>query len=466
MMTIWTQDISGKSGPKFRNIADAIEKAIAGGELREGVRLPPQRELAYQLGVSLNTVTRAYAEARRRGLVHGEVGRGTYIRTTDSLTETRSSTRDLVRPESGVIDLSANLPCLGQGTRALAKTLTDLGRSENLDRFLDYQPKVEQGGHEAAGTKWIARLGLQSSQKNIILTSGAQHGIMVALMALLRPGDTLLVEQMTYAPLKQMAHHLSIKLCPVEMDEDGLNPEHLEEACKKSGARALYCMPTLHTPTTISMPDQRRQDIADIARRQNIIIIEDAVFSFLPRKPQLPLATYAPERSILITSVSKSLAPGLRVGYLVAPELYNQSIRDAVNMSCWMTPPLMAEIASRWINENIADKLNEWQRDEASVRQKIAADHLSEHNYLAHNDAFSIWMPLEAPWRGDTFRREAEARGVKVLSNEAFAVGQASVPHGVRICLGYEMSRRRVTKGLEIIADLLAGREGPGPSQI
>jgi len=465
-MIIWIPDLTAKAGPKFKAIADAIENDIAAGALPQGARLPPQRELAYALDVSLNTVTRAYAEALRRGLVRGEVGRGTYVKPADWPDLTTILTPDLGRPETGPIDLSPNLPCLGNGSAPLSDTLTTLSGSGMLDSFLDYQPEAARGRHEAAGAAWLARLGLEPDSRDVILTSGAQHGILVSLMALLRPGDTLLVEQLTYAPLRQMAHHLNLKLVPVEMDGEGIVPEALERAFETTDARALYCMPTLHTPTTATMPEARRRDIAEIVRGQARFLIEDAVYSFLPRQAIMPLSAYVPTHSIFVTSVSKCLAPGLRVGYLVAPERLRAAIRNAVSMTCWMTPPLMAEIASRWIEKGTAARMTAWQRAEANARQQIAGTLLAGFSYRADPDAFSLWLELPEQWRATAFREEAERHGVKVLSAESFAVGQAASPQAVRISLGYETSRARVTRGLEIIAALLAGHEAPGPSQI
>ncbi len=462
-MTIWSPDITGKPGPKYRIIADEIGGAIADGRLDRGARLPPQRDLAYQLGVSLNTVTRGYGEALRRGLVQGEIGRGTYVRTGDQRSYETIPSAHLVRRETGPIDFRLNLPSVGRSAEMLSQTLAELSHSPTLASFLDYQPDgdLDAHAHAEAGATWINRLGMDVSGRNVVLATGAQHGVMASLMATTRPGDTLFTEQMTYAPLKQMAHHLSLKLCPVELDEQGLKPDKLDAACRKTGATTLYCLPTLHTPTTVTMPEERRRAIADVARQHGLTIIEDDVFGFLPRYRPPPLAVFAPERTVFITSVSKSLAPGLRIGYLHMPETYRRAIRGAIAMSCWMPPPLMAEIASRWIFDGTADRLNNWQRDEILARQQIARHILAGYPFKGDPNGLNLWLPLPAPWRADGFRSAAEARGVKLLTAEAFAVGQAPVPHAVRLCLGYEISRHRMTAGMDTIAELLERTDSP-----
>ena len=461
-MTIWHPDLDGKSGPKYLLIANAIGESIADGSLTERERLPAQRDLAYSLGISLNTVSRAYSEAIRRGFLHGEVGRGTYVRIGGPLPQ-QGAQAWMKRPVEGPVDFTLNLPAAGASAAALAKTLGLLKGSEALASYLDYQTDGDQDRHRMAGAAWIAQLGFDVSGNDLVLTNGAQHGLMVAMLASMRPGDVLLTEPLTYAPVKAMARHLDLKLLPVAMDEEGLAPDALDAACRATAAKTLYCLPTLHTPTTITMNAARRRDIAAIARKHDLLIIEDDVFGFLPPDRPPPLASFAPDRTIFVTSVSKSLAPGLRVGYLHAPRRLLRSLRAAVSLSCWMPPPLMAEIASVWIDDGTARDLNDFQRSEAGARQTIARRVLSGHGFRADPFGFHLWLPLPKHWRADAFRVAAERREVKVLTADTFAVEPADTPQAIRLCLSHEARRERVTEGLEVIAALL---DEPGDSGV
>ncbi|MEX0696532.1 MAG: PLP-dependent aminotransferase family protein [Dongiaceae bacterium] len=460
-MTIWRPNLAGKSGPTYKLIAQAIGESIADGSLTERDRLPTQRDLAYRLGISLNTVSRAYAEAIRRGFLYGEVGRGTYVRTGGPLPAPASQAR-MIRPKDGPIDFALNLPAAGESAAALAETLGSLKGSAALASYLDYQTDGDLGRHAEAAAAWIRQLGLDASGDDVVLTNGAQHGLMVAMLAVMRPGDVLLTESMTYAPIKAMAQHLGLKLFPVAMDEGGLSPDGLDAACRTTAAKTLYCLPTLHTPTTITMTAERRRDIAEIARRHELLIIEDDVFGYLPIDRPPPLACFAPERVLFVTSVSKSLAPGLRVGYLHVPSRFYRSVRAVVNLSCWMPPPLMAEIASIWINEGTAHRLNDFQRSEAQTRQLMAQRILGAYAPRADPFGFHLWLPLPAHWRAEAFRVAAERQGVKVLTGETFAVERADAPHAIRLCLSHETTRERVARGLEIVARLLSEPGDPG----
>lgn len=460
-MTIWRPDLTSKTGPKYRQIADAIGECIADGRLSEGARLPAQRDLAYDVGVSLNTVSRAYADAIERGFVHGEVGRGTYVRASGPLPPRADQAR-LIRPNSGPIDFSLNLPAPGESAAVLSDTLADLQSSGGLASFLDYQIEGDQDRHARSAVKWLERLGLDAQPGNIVLTCGAQHGLMVAMLGLLRPGDVLLTEALTYAPVMAIAQHLSINVVPVAVDEGGLDPVALDAACASTAAKTLYCMPTLHTPMTATMDAARRGEIAAVARNRDLKVIEDDVFGCLPQQRPRPIACLAPERTIYITSVSKSMAPGLRVGYVLAPDAHAHSLRAAVNMSCWMPPPLMAEIASRWIEEGTADRLNEAQREKARIRQATAKQILPNEYLTSDPEGLHLWLNLPPHWKQDAFRAEAERQGVKLVTAETFAVDRSSAPNAVRLCLSHEASEERVARGLETIASIMRQQDAGG----
>lgn len=455
-MTIWQPDLKSRTGPKYLQIADAIGEAVASGDLAEGERLPPQRDLAYDLGLSLSTVTRGYDAATERGFLTGEVGRGTYVRATGQATP-YSDQADMMRPATGPIDFAHNLPMPGESARALAATLGELKRSPRLASLLDYQTEDDQARHTAAGAKWLTQVGLERDASGTVLTLGAQHGLIVALMATLRPGDVLLTEALTYAPVKAMAQQLNLRVVPVAIDDGGLVPEALDAACRTTAAKALYCLPTLQTPTAVTMDEDRRAEIAAISRRHDLLIIEDDVFGFLPRQRPRPIASHAPERTFYLNSVSKSLAPGLRVGYLSVPEHHVRPVRSAVTLSCWMPPPLMAEVASLWIDDGTADRLNTAQRANAAIRLDLAKRHLPDGCFRAGTGGFHVLLDLPPPWRPDRFRAEAERQGVRLTTAEIFAIEPDDAPNAVRLCLSHEASDDRVSAGLKTIAKLLEG---------
>lgn len=458
-MTIWSPSLDPNDEPKYQALVDALDRDIDAGVLPPGTRLPTQRQLATRLGVAIGTVSRAYALAEERGLLSGEVGRGTFVRRREpGLQEGANDEGD----DPALLDLSKGRLVRDPRDPALRRSLETLSRRADLDRLVDfYQPAAGMARHRSAGAKWIARSGLEIEPDRVVITSGAQHAAAVVLAAIARPGDLVLTEEVTYAGIKALASLLHLQLRGLPLDEHGLRPEAFEAACRSSAPRALFCMTTLQNPTGRTMPLPRRREIAAIAAAHDVAVIEDDVNGFLPVDPLPPLAQLAPEHTYYVTGTSKSLAPGLRIGYLVAPRHRVERTAAIIRASTWLTSPILAELVTGWIESGEADEMVGWKRSETAARHALAVEILSP--WLTPGPvSFHRWLPLPEPWRTETFVAQARARGVMVTPSEEFTVGRDSAPHAVRLCLGATLSRDRLEEGLRRLAGLLA--QGPEPS--
>jgi DNA-binding transcriptional MocR family regulator len=451
-MTMWRPAKLPKAGPRYLSIVQALEDDVAEGRLRTGDRLPPQRELADEMGVTLTTVTRAYSEAARRGLVEGEVGRGTFV---------RAALEEETGPDAP-IDLSINAVLPHAHAAELAAALTASGKLGHRVRLLDYHPPLGMAAHRAAGRRWLERRGVDLSRHEVAVTVGAQHGLLVALMALASGGE-ILVEDVTYSGFKDLAASLRLRLHPVAMDADGMCPADLDAVCRRTAARVLYTMPALHNPSGISMPLVRQQEIAAIVRRYDLTVVEDDTYGFLvPDVP--PLAILVPERTVTVTSLSKSVTGGLRIGYLAMPERWREAFASAIWNTVLMASPVMADIATRLIDDGTAARVVSWKREEMMARQRLARAQLAgvpERTQLASPH---VWLPLERPWRAETFAASARARGVLVTPGTAFAVREGASPRAVRVALGPPRSREHLARGLVRLSELL--QERPGMSAV
>jgi DNA-binding transcriptional MocR family regulator len=452
-MTSWIPDLNRFSGPRYRAIAEALAADIREGRLTPGTRLPTHRDLAWRLHVTVGTVSRAYAEAERRGLVGGEVGRGTFVREPAS-----ARVLSFVRPEperDDFIDLSFNYPIVGDEAPALAAVLARLAASNDLAAFLHYSPSAGRAADREAGAAWIARSGLQTAAEHVVLTNGGQHALSTVLSALTRAGDTVATECLTYPGMRALANLLDLRLVGLAMDSEGLLPDSFEAACRGGAVKALYTMPTLHNPTTAIMPEERRRAIAGIARRHGVAIVEDDVYGFLLDAPPLPIANLVPQHGFYIGSTSKSMAPGLRVGYIHAPLAWIDRLAAAMRATTYMATPLMAEIASLWINEGIADALVAAKRRAATTRRRVVETALARARFRSHPAAFHLLLSLPEPWRADDYAAELRRRGVGVTPAASFAVGRGSAPNAVRLCFGTPAAEKLLDRGLRIVAELL-----------
>ena len=457
-MTIWRPTLPDDAEPKYQALVDALDRDIETGVLPPGTRLPTQRELASRLGVAIGTVSRAYAAAEQRGLLSGEVGRGTFVRRREpSLREGAHDEGD----DPALLDLSKGRLVRDPRDPTLRRSLEAISRRPDLDRLVDfYQPAAGMARHRAAGASWLRRSGLDVGAERVVITSGAQHGAAVVLATIARPGDLILTEEVTYAGIKALTSLLHLQLRGIPLDEQGLRPDGFEAACRTDAPRALFCMTNLQNPTGRTMPLARRQEIAAIAQAYGVALLEDDVNGFISADPLPPLAQLAPEQTYYVTGTSKSLAPGLRIGYVVPPSLWVERIAATVRASTWLTSPILAELATEWIESGNADRMVDWKRTEIAARYDLALRILGR--WLPRGPVtFHFWLPLPEPWRTEAFVAQARSRGVMVTPSEEFMVGRDSAPHAVRVCLGATLSRDRLEEGLRRLAVLLA--QGPQP---
>ena len=312
-----------------------------------------------------------------------------------------------------------------------------------------------------ATSAWLAGGGLEVAAERIVVTAGAQHGVLAALATLTRPGDRIGTEAVTYPGIKLVARMLGLRMEGLAMDAHGLLPDALEAACKTNDVKALYCIPTLQNPTTATLPEERRRAIANIAARHRLAIVEDDIMRRLSDDTSTPIAGLAPDLTTYVTSLSKTVAPGLRMGFLAGPEGTTERLAAAVRTTCWMTTPLTAEIGARWIRDGTAERIRDARRREALGRRQLALDILGGWDVVSAPASLHLWLHLPEPWRANDFVAEARQRGAAISSAEVFAVGRRDLPHAVRVCFCAPPDRESLEQGLRALADLLED----GPSQ-
>ena len=454
----WTPAGRLGQGPLYRAIADAIASDIANGLLRPGDRLPTHRALAQALGVDLTTVTRAYGEARERGLIDAAVGRGTFIRDLGPAPVAS------LRPVE--LDLSMNLPPqppVASIQARLARTLAAVTQRPDLSRLLNYQPIGGAPVDRAAGAAWLAPLLPGLASDRVLLVGGAQAGLAALLTLLVPAGRRLLTGCFTYPGLRAAADALGIAIEGVEMDGEGVCPAALDRACTGGGAAVLYLSPTIQNPTSRTAGLERRMALLAVARRHGLCIIEDDAYGRLPPVPVPPLAHLAPDLVWYVATLAKGLTPGLRLAYLVAPDAARaQQARTALRAVAQMAPPLSVAVATAWIQDGTAETILTAIRAEAMARQELAATILPADSYEANPAGHHVWLCLPPGQGAADFVEQARRTGLGLVAGSAFTVGQPMGEH-VRIALGAAPDRQQLTLALERIADLLA--YGPAPVQ-
>ena len=451
-MTIkWIPTIKDRSKPMYLTIASVLADDIANGRLNPDDLLPTQRDLADQLGIAIGTVTKAYAEAKKRGLIHANGRRGTFV---GSGAVEGSSLNSLIKPAPQIIDFSMVHPIYNCDPD-LGKTLKDLANRADVSSLLRYPHPEGNERHRQAGAEWIKRLGKDVAHESVILTTGGQNGLFLILAATTEPGDKILVEELVYPGIKSVAETLNLSLSGVMMDAEGILPDALESACRQTNARILFCTPDIQNPTTGILSEERRRAIANIAQKHDLYIIEDAIHRpLLPNPPRL-LAEFVPERTFLLASTSKTVASGLRVGFIIAPENLHSKIfskSQAINL---MISPLPFEVFTTWIDDGTVDRTIESKRKEAQIRQTILKKVLADFEIKTTDYAYFSWLMLPKTINRTQFSIKAFKKGVSVATSEVFAVDEAHAPEAARICIAAPYSNEAVKVGLKIIYDIL-----------
>jgi DNA-binding transcriptional MocR family regulator len=439
--------------PIYQRLADAIGERIARGELVGGDRLPTHREIARALGINVTTVTRAFSALQRRGLVEARPGRGTLI----ALRETEESTfKSAPSDEAGLIDLSVNRPATSAYLDALAMLLPRIGKDRRFGNLRDYHPPEGPLWARAAVADWLAGVAGDGDASRVVLTDGAQHGLACVLRALAQRGDVILADSITYQGISALCRSQGLDLRGLPMDRGGMKPDAFEAACVTLRPRAVFLVPSLHNPTTVTLSEERRRALAALARRHNVLIIEDDVYRPLLDRVVPSFATLEPELTVHISGLSKCIAPGLRYGFVVAPRAVLGNVAAALRIDCWSISPLTALIATNLLEDGTAAKIIEVQREELRSRQAILGDALVDFDVQTDETSPHAWLHLPEPWRGAAFARACRQRGVGVLPADAFAVGRETLAHAVRINLGAAPSPNDLRTALSTIAELLS----------
>jgi DNA-binding transcriptional MocR family regulator len=446
----WVPTISEQHGPLYQRIVAALESDVAAGRLVRGQQLPTHRALAKALGVDLTTVTRAYSEARRRGLIDAQVGRGSFV----SETTLRPANERL--PEVR-IDLSMNVPphpLEAQLDERILQGLETIRQKSGLTTFLNY---LEPGGSErerGIAARWLRSRVAHAAAERMVIYPGTQAIIFNLLMQLAGRGDVVLTEALTFPGMKAAAARLGIRLVGVAMDEGGVIPDALATACRAHRPKAVYLIPTLHNPAAVTLSSERREAIAAIIRGAGIVLIEDDAYGLLDPSA-LPIANLIPERTFLAATLSKCIAPALRVSYLLTPDhAAREEMRARLQASAQMPPPLMVALATHWIESGVAERIIAAIRNEASGRQQLASRALKGLAFAAGRTGHHLWLTLPGEWRREDFVGHLLRSGLAVVGSDAFAVDQ-DAPHAVRISLGAARNRAELAEGLRMLASSL-----------
>ncbi len=435
----------------YLRLADTIAAEIAAGTLKPGDRLPPQRSFAYDRKIAVSTASRVYAELLRRGLVVGEVGRGTFISG-----EARRGAAAPGEPHGSRIDLEFNYPILPDQTALIARCLEGLENPAALDAALRQATSTGTLAARGAAAAYLTQGAWSPSPEQLVFTGNGRQSIAAALAAVVPTGGRCGVEALTYPFIKGIAARLGISLVPLAMDEGGLRPDAVQKAHREAHLSAIYVQPAVQNPLGMTMSSARRTDLLRVVEALGLPIIEDNVYGFLDDEP--PLAARAPDTCIVIDSLSKKVAPGLTLGFIVLPPRLRESVTASVRSGGWTATGFAFAAAQRMLGDGTVAELARLKRFDARARQRLAADRLSGFDIQTNGKCYHLWLTLPAHWRSQTFVAAAARRDIALTPSSTFTVSPGHAPNAVRLALA-SPTMEQLDTGLSTLAAMLTAGE-------
>ena len=446
----WKPDLSNIKGPLYKALANLLEEDIRNGVLKPGDKLPPQRELADFLDLNLSTISRTFKLCEQKGLISGEIGKGTYISSDANVNST------LLDPAKvkNLIEMGATHPTRAQN-KYVIKFIENMLCQPDSDKYLEYSSPCGTLAQRGIGVKWLKEVNLNTTEDNILLASGSQNALCSILSSLFQPGDRIGTDPLTYSGIKTLSKMLGIQLVPIMQETNEMSPLALRNYCKNNELKGIYLIPDHQNPTTHSMSLKTRKEIAEIAKEYNIIIIEDGINTILSGNHNIPIAALAPDQTIYISSTSKALCAGLRVSFIAVPPIHKKTLELALYNINMMVSPFNAEIVCQLINSPVGDKIVKERKQMVIERNNLTDSILNGFDLLGDKYCNFRWLLLPKGWSGKVFETCAKNAGVQVYCGERFAVGNSPVPAAVRLSIVAPKDLNELKIGLNIIKTIL-----------
>ena len=452
----WKPDKTKLGSPLYLAIANLLEYDILNGYLAPSTKLPPQRELADFLDINLSTVTRAFKICEAKGLICAVTGSGTFVAPNagNSIFIAANMTN------KNYIDMAIVNP-LDFSNLLVADAVKTVSNKKYLEKLLDYGNPLGLPYHRIAAQKWLHCFGMDVPTDQIAITSGGHNSLTVLLISLFHPGDKLAVDTYTYPNFIELATMLNIRLIPIPSDAFGMQPEQLDATCKINNIQGIYLNPSCNNPTAVTMNMGRKKDIAAVIKKHNLILLEDDIYSFLAPHGHLPISHFIPDHSVYILSVSKSLSPGLRVGFIAYAKEFSEKITRGIFNINVKTCALNAEIVTELINSSIADKIITGKREIAKERNLIYRQYFEIQNPHENPLSFFRWHPLQQKHPSKEFENDALTAGIRIYHSNRFLSGKEEATQFVRISLSTAATSEELTQGLSLLKNFLLSKETP-----
>lgn len=471
----------GSDQPLYRQIVEQIRDQIYSGALPPGSQLPTVRSLAESAGITRITVQTAYAELQSGGWIDATVGRGTFVSE-----RARQARRLPERPQpvtaDVVIDDMLQMSRV-QGVRSLANASPDSrlfpaqefwGIVNNLQQ--DAQRMIEYGSTQGDEelrieiANLVAERGIRAVPGEIIVTNGATQALSLLVQALCRPGDTVLVEEPTYLSFLNILRAFGVRAVSVAMDDEGILPDVLEQVAIQARPRFLYTIPTFHNPTGATLSAARRQTLLEIANRHGFLVVEDDIYARIAlNAPPPPAIKSLPDADnvIYVSSFSKTLMPGLRIGYAIANLPLLRRLVDLRRATDLCGPSLIQRAAAEFVRtegyrRHLRRVIPQYRERREAMMGALATFMPSGVTWQTPEGGYCCWVRLPEQGIYEDLYAAGLRQGWAIAPGNVFSA-RGGTTQAFRICFG-QHEPAVLRRGVETIAHLIRARMGASPA--
>ncbi len=453
MGTIWQPTLADFDGPKYKAVVAALRVDIAKGLLKSGDKLPPVRELAWEIHVTPGTIARAYQDGISEGLLQATVGRGTFV------AEAKASLPEIDRHSEITRDQQINLRnsnTTNVGQAAAIKRAMIRVAETKASRYMDYPER--EGRHTIYPhlVQWMRHSNIQAKPENLIVTNGGQNALTLATAAIMADGiGVVAIDALTYPGIRFAVQRQRSELIGIETDQHGVMPDKIEQAYRRKAFKMLFTSSNVLNPTTGEMPLERRLAIANLARKLDFQIIEDDCWGIGPAKHP-SFNSICPERAWYLSSFSKSVTAGLRFGYLLCPPDKFATASRLMQTASFGVSRAVVDIAEELLVSGDAASIRANVLERVSQRVEFTVNLMGKWDISWRRDVPFIWLKLPRGWRGSSFASACERENIVVRAADEFALNNMPIPHAVRISVNCNIPQDMLGRAFAKIDTLLA----------
>lgn len=450
----WKPDKNQLKRPIYLSLAEKLEQDIASGLLAPGTKLPPQRELADFLDINFTTVTRAYSLCERRGLIHAVTGSGTFVAPNAKLPITISMDN---KPKN-MIELGF-IASFEQCNRMIVDTVREISQKKYIEQLFGYDDPTGMQHQKMAGLNWMKPFGIDAGPENIAVVSGAQNALAITLYALFEPGDKIAVDTFTYSNFIELARAFHIQLIAIPSDEEGMSAAELDSQCTFIGIDGVFLMPSCCNPTAAMISHHRKQELAEVIKKHDLILIEDDVYAFLSagflEEYKSPMYKLIPNQTIYICGVSKSICSGVRIAYMVFGERFSDSILKAIFNINVKTSSFDAEIITELIINGTAHQIVQEKKRLAEEANRLYCEYFSNTGTNEQPYSYHRWLPIRTAQNSEQVEAALKQQGIRVFHSDRFLCSTSEKKAFLRIALSSCSTMEELKNGLHILKTAL-----------